>query len=179
MRKRKASGDDEQSAQPKSWKDEEIGTLIRIWSDEAIQQQLERGNNHVKGKAWKIIVQRMNEEENITCTLKQCKNKIGKLRIDYESTIKQPSGSQRETDTMPFFDELDAILGSRHSSNPPSLRDSLANDIEQTADSDNERDANIDLYNAQDDQSRISEASSELSDRGGFTLFASSEPKSK
>lgn len=120
MGKRKSAGEEGRST-PKVWKEEEIRSLIRVWSDEDIQYQLKHGNNSTKQRAWDTIIRRMNDVEYVSCTKIQCKNKIGKLRLEYESIDKRPVGSQRAE--MPFWDLLHPVLCSYQSSAHSAVQD--------------------------------------------------------
>lgn len=98
--------------------------LLNIWADEKIQQHLQ-GNNFMKMTAWKDITEKFNDQSDEGRNLKEIRSKIGRLREKYDAeAAKKPTGSEGGQSDFEFWDLMHPILSSRHSSNPPKLRDS-------------------------------------------------------
>ena len=58
-------------------------------------------------------------------TVEQCKNKIKNLTAKYRKVKDKLKKSGNEGDnTFPYFDDMDAVLGTRAATNPPRVVDS-------------------------------------------------------
>jgi hypothetical protein len=102
-----------------------VSALIRVWGTPKYQRQLETGNNYVKKSAWISICAELKSIHGIECTVDQIKNKIKKLRSDYEKSVTKRSGDEGGMPEFQFFEQFNEILGSRHSTHPPNLLDSM------------------------------------------------------
>ena len=109
-----------------AWTKPEIVKLIDIWSDEAIQAQLEgcRRNQDVYEKIGHKLA-----EAGFEWTYQQCQDKLKKLRADYKR-IKDKRGKTREGSypDWHYFDPLDAVLGHKPETKPTVTIDTLQED---------------------------------------------------
>ena len=96
--------------------------LLGIWSDESVQQKLNKVSK--KKPIYDAIAKKLNEK-GYTKTGEQCKTKIKNLLARYRKVKdnNRTSGSGADT-SFPFFDEIDAVLGTKATSEPPILVDS-------------------------------------------------------
>lgn len=102
------------------WTDAEVHYLISIWADEEIQALLESAKRN------KVIFERIAKDmakAGYNKTAEQCRDKIKKLKTKYKKVrdVQQTSGAGRQD--WPFFDEMDAVLGTRHATEPPVVID--------------------------------------------------------
>ena len=64
-----------------SWSKKEVMALIEIWSDDAIQSQLEGMKRN------KRVFERISQDlsrRGITCSFEQCRNKVKMLKMEYK-----------------------------------------------------------------------------------------------
>lgn len=114
-----------------AWTDRKVRCLIDIWADEEIQALLEsaRRNKHV----FERIAKEMSKA-GYNKTAEQCRDKIKKLKIKYRKIkdVQQTSGAGRQD--WPFFDDMDAVLGTRHATEPPITIDTTTVQKDDTPD---------------------------------------------
>ena len=92
-----------------SWGHEESLYLIELWSDETVQRDLDlapKRNMHLFEKIRKEIQARVPEFDR---TAEECRGRIKRLKRKYYDTRK--SGSYQPA--CPYYEQLDAVLGSR------------------------------------------------------------------
>ena len=103
------------------WSEDEVSKLIAVWGDEAIQKQLDGTTRNGK------VFTKMSEcllAAGYKRTPAQCREKLKSMKKEYKKTKdhnRNQSGGNRKT--CPFYDELDAVLGCRHSVEPAILFD--------------------------------------------------------
>ncbi|XP_032431553.1 trihelix transcription factor GT-3a-like isoform X2 [Xiphophorus hellerii] len=99
-------------ARGQTWSEEEVKALIKIWSDENVLQLLL--TTHKNKQVFKLISGDM-EALGFPRTAAQCRTKLKKLRQQYVK-IRNMRRNNRSTDVameqFPWYDELDAMLGS-------------------------------------------------------------------
>lgn len=103
-----------------SWSKPETFKLIEIWSNEAIQEQLEgcTRNKHVYEKISKKM-----DEEGYQRKFEQCREKIKKLKQEYKKIKDKVNktgeeGKKKLIAGWDYYESLDAILGHRPSTEP-------------------------------------------------------------
>ena len=105
------------------WTDDETKLLITIWSDANIQEQLE--NHSIRNKVVYEKVAKGMADSGFNRTQKQCQSKIKHLREKYRVyKDKIARSGAAATDPPKFFEEIDAILGTRPQTRPTFLLDS-------------------------------------------------------
>ena len=110
-------------ATPVNWTREETFKLINLWSEDVIQQQLEgcRRNSLVYRKIADDL-----GEAGYTRSLEQCRDKIKKLKGEYKKVRdKRETTGEGRYPEWEFFDALDNVLGPKHSTEPPTVVESL------------------------------------------------------
>ena len=102
--------------------DSETRALLGVWSEEKIQDQLNKVNK--KKPIFDAITAKLSEFGHMK-TGEQCKTKIKNLLAKYRKVkdSNRTSGSGADN-SFPFFGEMDAVLGTRATSEPPILVDS-------------------------------------------------------
>lgn len=166
-----------------TWWHEETKCLIAIWSEEAIQQQLNRMHN--KKTVWDNVSRQM-EEAGYKKNGQQCRVKINNLKQKYRKTRdgNRQSGNKRQD--WELFELLDSVLGCKPTSEPLVVIDSILSSAEEAGTSlesdNNSSDAftDIDALDAGftvdfDVESHLDESSlisSEEGDRSGVTETA-------
>ena len=111
-----------------AWTEDETKALLRIWADEKIQNQLEGQKRN------KVVFNRIAAEllatAGVSRTWQQCKVKIKNLVQKYRK-IKDVYGvSWRGRVPFVFYDDIDAVLGTRAATEPPVLLQSGAAETE-------------------------------------------------
>ena len=108
------------------WGDDEVFTLIEIWADEGIQQQLDSCTR--KRPVFETIARRLGEEGEYTRTFIQVREKIKQLKQAYKKgkDSNNRSGSNRKT--FKYFESIDKILGDRPITRPVSILESNADE---------------------------------------------------
>ena len=102
------------------WLDEETKTLISVWGEENVQQQLDGA---VRNKVvYEQVAKKMNNYGYKRDRL-QCRNKIKNLKKEYRTVKDHNNETGRGRKTCKFFEELDEILGHRPASTPRVLVD--------------------------------------------------------
>ena len=93
--------------------------LLGIWSDESVQQKLNEASK--KKPIYNAIAKKLNEM-GYTKTGERCKTKIKNLLARYRKVKDNNRTSGSRTDTsFAFFDEIDTVLGTKATSEPPIL----------------------------------------------------------
>ena len=104
------------------WSDEEVKALIIISAETNIQEQLDGA---VRNKAvFQGISKRLNEV-GYDKDWQQCRAKIKNLKTLYKRVKDNNNRSGKGRKVCKFFDELDAILGTRPATQPPVVVQSL------------------------------------------------------
>ena len=104
------------------WTDSKTRALLGVWSEDKIQDQLNKVNK--KKPIFDAIAAKLSEFGYMK-TGEQCKTKKNNLLAKYRKVKdgNRTSGSGADN-SFPFFDEMDAVLGTRATSEPPILVDS-------------------------------------------------------
>ena len=100
------------SSRAPSWSHEEILALIRIWSDQSIQDRLDGATRIADIN--KRIAEKLEQEGGFHRSPKQCKDKLKNLRQFYKDIKDGHSRSGCNRDNWPYFDSMDAVLGIDH-----------------------------------------------------------------
>ncbi|XP_037538431.1 trihelix transcription factor GT-3a-like [Nematolebias whitei] len=111
-------------ARGQTWSEEEIKALIQVWSDENISQLLV--TTHKNNEVYRLISLKM-EELGFQRTAEQCRNKVKKLRQQYikiRDMLRKSGSSADMKDKFPWYDELDVVLGTQHTSSPQHVLES-------------------------------------------------------
>ena len=99
----------------RAWTDREVHCLIDIWADDKIQTLLESAKRN------KPIFESIDKEMSkagYNKTAEWCREKIKKLKLKYKiKHTQQTTGAGRQD--WPYFDDMDAVLGTRHATEPP------------------------------------------------------------
>ena len=132
-----------------NWTDAELNALLKIWGTERVQGLLRtaRRNKHIYE-----IVSRELSKVGIERKWKQCRDRVKNLLAKYRKTKDINSKSGEGTATCPFYDVIDAIVGSRPISAPQLVLQS-ANDDEVQA-------PQLSYTQEEDEQQSISESNS-------------------
>lgn len=104
------------------WTDNETRALLQVWSEESVQRKL---NTVSKKKPIYDAIARKLGEMGYTKTGEQCKTKIKNLLARYRKVKdgNRKSGTGADS-SFPFFDDIDTVIGTRATSEPPILLDS-------------------------------------------------------
>ena len=103
-----------------SWSDNEVRTLISIWGEDNIQDQLDgavRNQTIFNNIATKM------REKGYERDWQQCRTKIKNLKKEYRQTKDHNGQTGRGRKVCKFYRELDDILGHRPASVPAALLD--------------------------------------------------------
>ena len=101
-----------------AWSDKEVKDLIAVWGEQKIQEELD---GSVRNKTAFQHVSAAMTAKGHQRDWEQCRTKIKNLKKDYR-TVKDHNGETgRGRKTCRFFHEMDAILGHRPASVPPSV----------------------------------------------------------
>ena len=98
-----------------NWDNNEVKALISIWGGEDVKACLE--NTSKDAKTYRRIAQELSEL-GFDRNPNQVKDKMKSIKKAYKACKDCNSRSGSGRVTLPFFDELDAILGRRPSVNP-------------------------------------------------------------
>ena len=103
-----------------SWSDNEVRTLIAIWGEDNIQEELDGAvRNQV---IFNNIATKM-QQKGYERDWQQCRTKIKNLKKEYRQTKDHNGQTGRGRKSCKFYRELDDILGHRPASAPPTLLD--------------------------------------------------------
>ncbi|XP_054646380.1 multifunctional protein ADE2 isoform X2 [Dunckerocampus dactyliophorus] len=99
----------------RNWSDQEVRALIRVWSDDRVQLQLESST-----RKRDIFVQISNRlmQQGIERDWKQCHTKYKNLKYLYRSLQKGKVDEGDPKRLMKFYDEVDAIMNRRARRSP-------------------------------------------------------------
>ena len=109
-----------------SWEEAETTTLIAIWGDIKIQEELDGAK---KKKLVYDKIATLMREKGYNRDSEQCKTKIKNLKSTYRSIKDHNNKSGNDKKTWPFYDQMDAVLGHRPASDPPIVLDACAGGI--------------------------------------------------
>lgn len=106
-----------------AWPDDDTRLLLSIWDENCVEEQLEdpKVNNT---RIYKSIAVEMTEK-GCDKTPEQCKIKVHTLKRAYRESKGNMKKSGKGRKTCKFFEQLDAILGSRPASSPVKVIESL------------------------------------------------------
>ncbi|XP_060770986.1 1-aminocyclopropane-1-carboxylate synthase-like protein 1 [Neoarius graeffei] len=92
-----------------NWSEPEVVELLQLWSDEAVQLELESclRNQHVFNRIAVAL-----HDRSIYRTADQCREKIKKLKLDYRR-MKENQQTPRGARARRFYDVIDRVLSSR------------------------------------------------------------------
>ena len=91
-----------------AWSEKEMKTLIGIWSDKKVQEELE-GSTRNK-EIYKKISKEMGDN-GYSRDWEQCKAKIKNLKTEYRAANDNNGKTGRGRKTFHFFKEIDEVLG--------------------------------------------------------------------
>ena len=104
-----------------SWSDEEVLTLIGIWGDAKVQQELDGA---VRNKTVFVKISRKMLEAGFTRNWKQCRDKLKNWKVGYKAAKDHNGRSGKGRKTCRYFKQLDEILGTRAATTPPQILES-------------------------------------------------------
>ena len=106
-----------------AWTKEETLKLVELWGDSEIQLQLEgcKRNQAVFQKIASLL-----SEAGYERTYQQCRENIKKLRAEYRKVKDSRRKTGEDRKEWEFFDVLDDIIGTKPSTQPPVVIDTLA-----------------------------------------------------
>ena len=104
------------------WTEGETQALLHVWSDQAVQLKLKAVS---KNRTIYEAIARSLTEMGYEKTGGQCKTKIKNLTAKYRRVKdgNRKSGNSLDSSFV-YFEEMDAVLGTRAASEPPLLLDS-------------------------------------------------------
>ena len=104
-----------------TWSREEALSLISIWRDEKIHEQLHNctRNRHVYEK----MAQRLENDSGCVRNYMQIWEKIKQFKQSYKKVKDNNNLSGRERKTFEFYEQVDQIMGDRPITKPPSVLD--------------------------------------------------------
>lgn len=110
------------AARGQTWSDKEVRCLISIWSDDHIQQQLEgaQRNKPIFEKVAKKMMEMGYQQDE-----KRCRDKVKNFRLKYRKVKDENSISGHEKTVWKFMEEPDKVLGTRPTTCPTELLDSM------------------------------------------------------
>lgn len=100
------------------WSVDEVRYLLDVWGEEHIKSMME--NKHKNAEVFSLFSERLKEKGSIR-SVEQCRIKVKKLRQKYlqiRDTLRRSGSSSEAKERFIWYDDLDAILGSRPTSNP-------------------------------------------------------------
>ena len=116
-----------------SWTDLEVKSLLAIWNDSKIQEELDGA---VRNKAvYEKIAQKMKEQGHQR-DWKQCRSKVKNLKTKYREVKDHNNKTGNGRKECKFFSELENILGHRPASVPAALLDSGSSSSQNLGDED-------------------------------------------
>ena len=109
-----------------AWSEQETLCLIRLWSNDGIQAQIEgcKRNREVIDTLAAGMT-----DEGYVCTGVQCRNKIKKLKADYRKIKDNNNETGRQRRSTRIFEAMNEILGCRPATHPPVLLDTLEEEL--------------------------------------------------
>ena len=121
-----------------AWSDTEVKTLIALWADRNVQEQIQGSvrNNHIYKKMSKDM-----KEKRFSRDAEQCKAKIKNLKTEYRQVKDNNNKTGRGRKTFKYYDELDAVLGHRPASRPPVVLDATVGGLSVEPSQEGERDS--------------------------------------
>ena len=110
------------------WTDEETLKLIEIWSEDKIQEELDgcKKNIHIYDK----VAARMKTAE-FTRSTEQCRVIVKKLRGEFRKVRDGNDKTGEDRKEWKYFDAIDDILGSKPSTKPEVVVDTLQDETEE------------------------------------------------
>ena len=103
------------------WTDKEVKTLLGIWGESKIQEQLDGA---VRNKTVYATISKKMIEKGCKKSLIQCRTKIKNLKKEYRNVKDHNGETGRGRRTCKHYEMLDSILGHRPASVPFALLDS-------------------------------------------------------
>eukprot|EP00794_Sanderia_malayensis_P001953 gene1953-2222_t len=135
-----------------TWRREEVLTLINIWRDKKIQQQLDNGTR--KKHVYEKIAQRLEKESRHVRSYIQIREKIKQLKQSCKKVKDNNNLSGRGRKTFEFYDQVDQIMGDTPITKPPCVLDTGEREpTEVSIDSDSETEENETQNEILDDES--------------------------
>ena len=112
------------------WTYEEVKALISVWAEANIQQQLDGA---VRNKSVFEEISKRLRQAGIEKDWQQCRAKVKNLKSLYKKVKDSNGRSGRGRNSCHFFDDLDAILGSRPATQPPIVVESLNDNTDSSS----------------------------------------------
>ena len=104
------------------WTDEDVKSLLSVWFEASIQQQLDRA---VRNKAVFEEISKRLHQAGIDKDWQQCRAKVKNLKSLYKKVKNSNCRSGRGRMSCHLFDKLDAILRSQPATQLPIVVESL------------------------------------------------------
>ena len=119
------------------WSDPETLKLIKLWSDDDVQCQLEGSK---RNRAVFESISRGLNEAGFERSANQSCEKIKKLKVEYKKVKDNNNQTGNNRKMCKFFDKLDNVLGSKPATRPPILVDSFDSCVNNSSDNQNSDD---------------------------------------
>ena len=103
-----------------TWADKEVKTLLTIWGDSKIQEELDGA---VRNKVVFECIAKKLQEQGYERDWKQCRAKVKNLKTKYREVKDNNDKTGRGRKSCEFYRELDEILGHRPASVSSALLD--------------------------------------------------------
>ncbi|XP_039591532.1 zinc finger and SCAN domain-containing protein 29-like [Polypterus senegalus] len=103
------------------WTSDEVQALLAVWADDNVQRDLE--TNVRNEKVYREIAKKL-EDMGIMRTVKQCREKIKKLKQEYKKIKEYNRRSGTERKSASWYSAMDSVLGQRQVSSNGSTLDS-------------------------------------------------------
>ena len=98
------------------WTESETKALISIWGSEEVQEKLDgvvRNRNIYETISWEL------SKAGINRSWKQCHDQIKNLLVKYRKTKDNNRQTGNNRHNCPYYNEIDAVMGTRPVSTPP------------------------------------------------------------
>ena len=106
-----------------NWSHDKLYKLISLWSEDVIQEPLE--GCYRNSQVYKKIADSL-REAGFYRTFEQCREKMKKLKAEYKKVKdKHEETGQGCFPEWEFYDALDAVVGQKHSTEPPVVIESM------------------------------------------------------
>ena len=117
--------------------------LFSLWAEDHIQQQLD--GVHRNKPIYVEIAEKMHEQGH-TRDYKQCQEKLKNLKTEYKKAKDENNRSGHGLTTWKFMEEMDGVLGTRHTTRPTGILESMpgtGREREEDSESENESESSI------------------------------------
>ncbi|XP_074839668.1 uncharacterized protein LOC142007046 [Carettochelys insculpta] len=112
-----------------SWMEAKLWDLLGLWSEEEVLQVM--GSKRRNADAFAQLAEGLAARGHPACTPDHVRSKVKELQQGYARARDAAGRSGAAPVTHPFYRELRAILGPRHTSSPPATLDTSADEPQQ------------------------------------------------